>query len=109
MTVAYNECAVAYAAVKESIKKFCKENSIRPAFDERYPYTASYSVEQAATLFDEQDENADALRIVVTVGVETFVKIESRGCIFERTLRKLIKGTENAADLFFRAKAEGSR
>lgn len=109
MTVAYNECAVAYAAAKESIKKFCKENSIMPAFDERYPYTASYSVERAATLLDDVEEKKETMRLRVTVGIDTLITIESCGQIFAGLLWKLIKGTENAADLFFRVKAEESR
>lgn len=107
-----NDNAVAYAALKEAIKKKTIASRIDVLFNERYPYTVAYCIEPPVTLFDAEPETKtvqrDTLRINVEIGATTTVEISGAGRVEGLMLRKMIKAAENAADLYFRAKAEGA-
>lgn len=101
-----NECAIAYEATKEGIRKHADKNGITVAFEERYPYTVMYRTTKPLTLFEDQKDRSCALNLHVRVGGDTEIEIEGEGKISRAELRKLITGAENAADLFYRKNAE---
>lgn len=100
-----NRAGSAYAKAFENLREFCEEETDFNVvvIDEKYPVRFVFEPVKQMGMFDAEnvDENGEIGTIVITVGLSTSVKSTMKFNVPAALLKKLIKLSEKAGNLYY--------
>lgn len=100
------EAQNAYTVAVAAAKKICEQNNVIMKITESFPYIVHFTIDAPLTLLEANSGEMIALKIIVTVGIDSTVKSRADKAIETELLKKLIKNAEGLANLFFCRTAE---
>ena len=107
-----NRARSAYAKAVENLREFCEEETdfIVAVIDEKYPVRFVFEPVKQMGMFDAEnvDENGEIGSIVITVGLSTSVESTMKFYVPAALLKKLIKLSEKAGNLYYHSFREAA-
>ena len=107
-----NRARKAYDKAVEDIRKLCEERTdLTVCIDEdHYPFNAAFLPNRQLSMFGDKnvDENGEIGSLTITVGLSTSIKSTTKFHVDAALLKKLIRLTEKAGDLYYQAYREAA-
>lgn len=100
------EAQNAYTVAVAAAEKFCIQNHVIMKITESFPFVVHFTIDAPLTLLEAGSGELVAPKIIVTVGIDSTVKIREDKAIETSLLKKLIRHAGGLAHLFFCRTAE---
>lgn len=105
-----NRAQIAYAHAVENLRKFCEDNTDLDfrVLSDRYPIRFVFEPCAQLNMFTpaDVDDNGEVRSIIVTVGLSTAIKSTMNFHVPAAVLKKIIKLSEKAGELYYQAYRE---